>query len=248
MPKLTPLLLSINVDHVATLRNARGGRFPDPIAAAQVCLGAGAEGITVHLREDRRHIRDQDVERMKAEVPALLNLEMAATEEMVGIALRLRPEAVCLVPEKRQELTTEGGLDVLNAGPALGEAVRRLTGAGIRTSIFVEADPAQIEGAARIGANCVELHTGAYADASAAQRPALLARLAAGARAAAGQGLACHAGHGLDFGCIGGIAALPDVSEVSIGHFLISQSLFEGLPSAVRRMRSLIDEARNAPC
>lgn len=241
---MMPLLLSINVDHVATLRNARGGRFPDPVAAAQLCLPAGAEGITIHLREDRRHIRDQDVERMKAEVPAKLNLEMAATEEMVAIAIRLMPEAVCLVPEKRQELTTEGGLDILRSGPDFARAVQRLTGAGIRTSIFVEADPAQIEAAARIGANCIELHTGQYADAAPAERHAHLLRLAQGAKDAAAAGLLCHAGHGLDFDCIGGIAALPEISEVSIGHFLIGQSVFEGLPAAVRRMRELIDAAR----
>ena len=244
---MIPILLSINVDHVATLRNARGGSFPDPVAAAHLCLAAGAEGITIHLREDRRHIRDQDVERMKAEVPAKLNLEMAATPEMVAIALRLLPEAVCLVPEKRQELTTEGGLDVLKAGPDLAEAVRRMNDAGIRTSIFVEADRDQIEAAARIGARCVELHTGRYADAQPADRPAHLARLAAGARMVDVAGMLCHAGHGLDFDCIGGIAALPEISEVSIGHFLIGQSVSEGLPSAVRRMRQLIDAARITP-
>jgi pyridoxine 5-phosphate synthase len=241
---VTPILLSINVDHVATLRNARGGSFPDPVAAAHACLAAGAEGITIHLREDRRHIRDRDAERMKVEVPAKLNLEMAATREMVGIAIRLLPEAVCLVPEKRQELTTEGGLDVLRAGPDLAAAIGRLNDAGIRTSIFIEADPAQIEAAARIGARCVELHTGRYADAAPADRPLHLSRLAAGARAVADAGLLCHAGHGLDLDCIGGIAALPEISEVSIGHFLIGQSIFEGLPSAVRRMRDLIDAAR----
>ncbi|NKE46753.1 pyridoxine 5'-phosphate synthase [Roseomonas frigidaquae] len=243
---MMPLLLSINVDHVATLRNARGGRFPDPVAAAKLCLSAGAEGITIHLREDRRHIRDQDVERMKAEVPAKLNLEMAATEEMVAIAIRVMPEAVCLVPEKRQELTTEGGLDVLRSGPGFAQAIQRLTGAGIRTSIFVEADRAQIEAAARLGANCIELHTGTYADAMPSERPVHLTRLAQGARDAAAAGLLCHAGHGLDFDCIGGVAALPEVSEVSIGHFLIGQSVFEGLPSAVRRMRDLIDAARHS--
>jgi pyridoxine 5-phosphate synthase len=241
-----PILLSINVDHVATLRNARGGTFPDPVAAAHLCLGAGAEGITIHLREDRRHIRDRDVERMKAEVPAKLNLEMAATPEMVAIALRLLPEAVCLVPEKRQELTTEGGLDVLRGGEDLAEAVQRLNDAGIRSSIFVEPDQAQIEAAARIGARCVELHTGRYADALPADRPLHLARLAAGAKAVDAAGMLCHAGHGLDFNCISGITAMPEISEVSIGHFLIGQSVFEGLPSAVRRMRDLIDAARTA--
>ena len=167
---MTPIVLSVNVDHVATLRNARGGHFPDPVAAAKVCIEAGAQGITIHLREDRRHIRDNDVFRMKAEVAAPLNLEMAATEEMVAIACRVMPEAVCLVPEKWQELTTEGGLDVLRAGPDFAEAIRRLTGAGIRTSIFVEADAAQINAAARLGANCIELHTGAYAEATAKKK------------------------------------------------------------------------------
>jgi pyridoxine 5-phosphate synthase len=240
------LVLSINVDHVATLRNARGGHFPDPVEAAKVCIEAGAEGITIHLREDRRHIRDRDVERMKAEVAAPLNLEMAATEEMVAIALRVLPHAVCLVPEKRQELTTEGGLDVLRAGPELGEAIRRLNGAGIRTSVFVEADRAPIEKAAALGAACVELHTGLYADSPAADRAPHLARLRDGAAIAAAAGLQCHAGHGLDYGCIAGVAAIPEVSEVSIGHFLISQSVFEGIGSAVRRMRALIDEARGS--
>jgi len=240
------LLLSINVDHVATLRNARGGHFPDPVEAARLCIGAGAEGITIHLREDRRHIRDRDVERMKAEVAAPLNFEMAATEEMVAIALRIMPHAVCMVPEKRQELTTEGGLDVLRAGPELGEAVKRLAGAGIRTSLFVEADAAQIEGAAALGAACVELHTGTYADAAAEARGPHLARLQAGAAVAVRAGLQCHAGHGLDYGSIAGVAAIEEVTEVSIGHFLISQSVFEGIESAVRRMRGLIDQSRGA--
>jgi pyridoxine 5-phosphate synthase len=240
-----PLLLSVNVDHVATLRNARGGAFPDPVDAARAAIGAGADGITVHLREDRRHIRDRDVERIRAEIPAPLNFEMAATEEMVGIATRLRPPACCLVPEKRQELTTEGGLDVLGAGPALAEAVRRLAGAGIRVSLFVEAEPAQIEAAARIGAACVELHTGPYAEAPPEARGPHLARLRAGAEAAIAAGLQCHAGHGLAYDSVGAIAAIPQVSEVSIGHFLIGQSLFEGLPAAVRRMKALIAAARS---
>jgi pyridoxine 5-phosphate synthase len=240
-----PLLLSVNVDHVATLRNARGGAFPDPVDAARAAIEAGADGITVHLREDRRHIRDRDVERIRAEIPAPLNFEMAATEEMVGIAIRLRPPACCLVPEKRQELTTEGGLDVLRAGPALAEAVKRLAGAGIRVSIFVEANPAQIEAAARIGAACVELHTGPYAEAPPAARGPHLARLRTAAEAASAAGLQCHAGHGLAYDSIAGIAAIPQVSEVSIGHFLIGQSLFDGLPTAVRRMKELIAVARN---
>ncbi|GGC36540.1 pyridoxine 5'-phosphate synthase [Siccirubricoccus deserti] len=236
--------LSVNVDHVATLRNARGGAFPCPVEAARCAVRAGADGVTVHLREDRRHIRDRDVERISAEVATRLNFEMAATEEMVGICLRLKPPACCLVPEKRAELTTEGGLDVLRSGPALGEAVKRLAGAGIEVSIFIEADAAQIEAAARLGAQAIELHTGTYADATPAARAPQLERLKAGAAAAAAAGLACHAGHGLTYDTIGPIAAMPQVAEVSIGHFIISQSIFEGLPSVVHRFRRLITEAR----
>ena len=236
--------LSINIDHVATLRNARNGTHPDPLAAARAVLEAGADGITVHLREDRRHIRDHDVERIRAAIAAPLNLEMAATEEMVGIAERLRPADCCIVPEKRQELTTEGGLDLTRADPFLPQAVRRLSAAGIRVSIFIEADPAQIEAAARLGCHAIELHTGAYADAAPADRPAHLARLREGARAAAAAGLACHAGHGLSYETIADIARIPEVSEVSIGHFLVGQAVFEGLPNAVRRMKALIAEAR----
>ena len=241
---MTPMRLSVNVDHVATLRNARGGRFPCPVEAARTVMAAGADGVTVHLREDRRHIRDEDMARLKAEISKPLNFEMAATEEMVGIACRLRPPACCLVPEKRQELTTEGGLNVLRAGPELGEAVKRLAGAGIEVSIFVEADPAQIEAAARLGAQAIELHTGAYAEAAPADRPAHLARLKAGAAAARAAGLLCHVGHGLSYETIGPVAAFPEVEEASIGHFLIGQSLFEGLPAVVRRFKALIAEAR----
>ena len=239
-----PLKLSVNIDHVATLRNARGGTHPDPLAAALAVLEAGADGITLHLREDRRHIRDDDVARIRAAIAAPLNFEMAATEEMVAIAERLRPADCCIVPEKRQELTTEGGLDVLRAGPFLAEAVRRMSAAGIRVSIFVEADRAQIEAAAALGAQAIELHTGTYADAAPEDRPAHLARLREGARIAASCGLACHAGHGLAYDTIGDIARIPEVSEVSIGHFLVGQALFEGLPGAVRRMKALIAEAR----
>lgn len=236
--------LSVNVDHVATLRNARGGNHPDPVEAARCAVQAGADGVTVHLREDRRHIRDRDIERIAAEVATRLNFEMAATAEMVGICLRLRPPACCLVPEKRAELTTEGGLDVLRAGPHLAEAVKRLAGNGTEVSIFIEPDPAQIEAAARLGAQAIELHTGTYADAAPAARGAHLARLKAGAAAAASLGLACHAGHGLSYDTIGPIAAMPEVAEVSIGHFIISQSVFEGLPTVLHRFRRLITEAR----
>ena len=236
--------LSVNIDHVATLRNARGGTFPCPVEAAKLCMGSGADGITMHLREDRRHVRDQDVLRVRAEVPTRLNFEMAATEEMVDFALALQPEACCIVPEKRQELTTEGGLDVLRAGPFLGQAIQRMAAAGIEVSVFVEADAAQIQACRALGAQAIELHTGAYADAAPAARHALLARLALGAQAARAAGLHCHAGHGLAFDTVGAIAALPEMEEVSIGHFLISQSVFTGLPAAIGEMRRLIQAAR----
>ena len=241
---MTPMRLSVNVDHVATLRNARGGAFPCPVEAARVAVAAGADGITMHLREDRRHIRDRDLDRVAAEVPTRLNFEMAATEEMIGIALRLRPAACCIVPEKRQELTTEGGLDVIAAGTALQNAVARLAGAGIEVSIFIEADARQIAAAARIGAQAIELHTGAYADAAVAARASHLARLREGAAAAAAEGLLCHAGHGLSYETLPPIAAMPEVVEVSIGHFLISQSVFEGLPAVIRHMQGQIAAAR----
>jgi len=237
---------SVNVDHVATLRNARGGSFPCPVEAARIAVEAGADGVTLHLREDRRHIRDADVERVRAEITAPLNFEMAATEEMVAFAERLRPPYCCLVPEKRAELTTEGGLDVLRAGPFLAQAVQRLRAAEVRVSIFIEADPAQIEAAARIGAQAIELHTGTYAEGPVAGRAAQLARLKAGAVAARAAGLLCHAGHGLSYDTVGPIAAMPEVTEVSIGHFLISQSVFESLAATVRRFRAIMDAARAA--
>jgi pyridoxine 5-phosphate synthase len=243
---MTHLDFSVNVDHVATLRNARGGSFPCPVEAARMVVDAGADGVTLHLREDRRHIRDRDVERVRAEIAAPLNFEMAATEEMVAFAERIRPPYCCLVPEKRAELTTEGGLDVLRAGPFLAEAVQRLRAAQVRVSIFIEADPAQIEAAARIGAQAIELHTGTYAEGPVADRAVQLARLKRGAAAAKAAGLLCHAGHGLSYDTVGAIAAMPEVSEVSIGHFLISQSVFEGLPAVVRRFRAIMDEARGA--
>jgi len=236
--------LSVNVDHVATLRNARGGNFPCPVEAARLAMALGADGVTMHLREDRRHIRDHDLERVAAEVQTRLNFEMAATEEMVALAARLRPPAVCIVPEKRAELTTEGGLDVLRAGPFLAEAIMRLAGLGIEVSLFVEPDSAQIARVAELGAQAIELHTGTYADAPAADRPALATRLSEGARFAKSLGLQCHAGHGLSYETITPIAAIPEISEVSIGHFLISASVFEGLPSAIARMKGLISAAR----
>ena len=238
--------LSVNVDHVATLRNARGGTHPCPVEASRIAIEAGADGITVHLREDRRHIRDRDVERIRAEIAAPLNFEMAATEEMVAFAERIRPPYCCIVPEKRAELTTEGGLDVLRAGPFLREAVARLRAADVRVSIFIEADAAQIEAAAAIGALAIELHTGTYAEGPVADRPAQLARLQAGVAAARRAGLLCHAGHGLTYETVSDIARMEEVTEISIGHFLISQSVFEGLPAVVRRFKALIAAARSA--
>ena len=238
--------LSVNVDHVATLRNARGGTHPCPVEASRIAVEAGADGITVHLREDRRHIRDRDVERIRAEIAAPMNFEMAATEEMVAFAERIRPPYCCIVPEKRAELTTEGGLDVLRAGPFLREAVARLRAADVRVSIFIEADAAQIEAAAAIGAVAIELHTGTYAEGPIADRPAQLARLQAGVAAARRAGLLCHAGHGLTYETVTDIARMEEVTEISIGHFLISQSVFEGLPAVVRRFKALITAARGS--
>ena len=238
--------LSVNVDHVATLRNARGGTHPCPVEASRIAVEAGADGITVHLREDRRHIKDRDVERIRAEIAAPLNFEMAATEEMVAFAERIRPPYCCLVPEKRAELTTEGGLDVLRAGPSLREAVARLRAANVRVSIFIEADAAQIEAAAAIGAAAIEVHTGTYAEGPVADRPKQLARLQAGVAAARRAGLLCHAGHGLTYETVTDIARMEEVTEISIGHFLISQSVFEGLPAVVRRFKALIAAARGA--
>ena len=238
--------LSVNVDHVATLRNARGGAHPCPVEASRLAVEAGADGITVHLREDRRHIKDRDVERIRAEIAAPLNFEMAATEEMVAFAERIRPPYCCIVPEKRAELTTEGGLDVLRAAPFLREAVARLRAANVRVSIFIEADAAQIEAAAAIGALAIELHTGTYAEGPVADRPAQLVRLQAGVAAARRAGLLCHAGHGLTYETVTDIARMEEVTEISIGHFLISQSVFEGLPTVVRRFKALIAAARGA--
>lgn len=244
---MTPRLrLGINIDHVATVRNARGGAVPDPVRAAALALKAGADGITAHLREDRRHIRDDDIERLKAEIAAPLNMEMAATPEMVGIALGLKPHACCLVPEKREERTTEGGLNVLSAGPFLAEAVARLGAGGIRVSLFVEPDPRVLDAAKALGAPVVELHTGAYCDASGAARAAELERLRAAARHAAAIGLECHAGHGLAFDTVGPVAAMPQIRELNIGHFLIGEAIFTGLAAAIAEMRRRMDEARSA--
>ena len=236
--------LGVNIDHVATIRNARGGDRPDPLRAARMAAEAGADGITAHLREDRRHISDNDIRRIKAEVDQPLNLEMAATEEMLAIALATRPNQVCLVPEKRAELTTEGGLDVAANDAALEDYIARLCDAGIRVSLFIDPERVQIAVAEELGADVVELHTGSYCDAPDAAREGELARLAAAATEAAGLGLQVHAGHGLSYSTVGPVAALVEVSELNIGHFLIGEAIFSGLESAIRRMRALMDTAR----
>lgn len=242
------LRLGVNIDHVATIRNARGTPWPDPLRAASIAAEAGADGITAHLREDRRHISDADIDALMEHLDLPLNLEMAATEEMQRIALRHRPHAVCLVPEKREERTTEGGLDVAGNDNMLADFIAPLREAGCRVSLFIGHEPAQIEAAARIGAAVVELHTGAYCDLDTegliAERDAELAGLTEGARLAANLGLEVHAGHGLTFDTVGPIAALPQVAELNIGHFLISESVFTGLGEAIREMRRRMEEAR----
>ncbi len=242
------LRLGVNIDHVATVRNARGSAYPDPLRAALVAQDAGADGITAHLREDRRHIRDADMEALKAGLSVPLNFEMAATPEMQAIALRVRPHAICLVPEKREERTTEGGLDVASDDNRLAAYIAPLRAAGARISMFIGHDPRQIEASARIGAAVVELHTGAYCDFHAegrfAERDAELLALARGAALAQSLGLEVHAGHGLTFDTVGPIAALPEVVELNIGHFLIAEAIFLGLAPSIAEMRRRMDLAR----
>jgi pyridoxine 5-phosphate synthase len=242
-----PLRLGVNIDHVATVRNARGGTHPDPVAAAHLAVAAGADGITAHLREDRRHIRDDDIARLKAELAKPLNFEMAASEEMTAIAVRTKPHAACLVPERRQELTTEGGLDVAGLHNQIAPVVARLSEAGIRVSLFIAADPRQIEAAARIRAPVIEIHTGAWCDALAhgdATADAEWERIRAGVRLAHEAGLEVHAGHGLTYSSAETIAALPNVVELNIGHFLVGEALSVGLGEAVRTMRAAMDRGR----
>jgi pyridoxine 5-phosphate synthase len=243
------LRLGINIDHVATIRNARGGDLPDPVRAAKLAAQAGADGITAHLREDRRHIRDADIERLANEVDLPLNFEMAATAEMVEIAVRTRPHAACLVPEKREERTTEGGLDARGQHNHLQPVVARLRDAGARVSLFIEADEAQLEAAMRLGAPVVELHTGRYCDllndGETRQAEYELERLREAARIGAAMGLEIHAGHGIAFDTVGQIAAIPEIVELNIGHFLVGEAVFIGLGEAIREMRRLMDQARN---
>jgi pyridoxine 5-phosphate synthase len=244
---ISHLRLGVNVDHVATIRNARGGSHPDPVAAAKVAIAAGADSITAHLREDRRHIRDDDMNRLKAEIEKPLNFEMAATDEMAAIAIKTRPHAACLVPERRQEITTEGGLDVAGTRNELFPIVTALGEAGIRVSLFISPEPSQIHAAARTRAPAIEIHTGAWCGALAQGRQdaeAEWARIREAARLAAQLGLEVHAGHGLNFATAEAIAALPEVVELNIGHFLIGEAISIGLPAAIRIMRGAMDRGR----
>ena len=241
------LRLGVNVDHVATVRNARGGAHPDPVRAALLAIEAGADGITAHLREDRRHIRDDDMRRLKAEIGRPLNFEMAATPEMIAIALAIAPHAACLVPEKRQERTTEGGLDVVAAASTLKPSIGRLRDAGIRVSLFIEPDARAIETAASLGADIVELHTGTFAEATAVGRgpsEAELERLRVGARWASELGLEVHAGHGLDYETSETLATVPEFVEFNTGHFLVGEAIFVGLVESIRRVKGAMAAGR----
>jgi pyridoxine 5-phosphate synthase len=248
MPNTRPLRLGVNVDHVATLRNARAGARPDPVRAAQAAIEAGADGITAHLREDRRHIRDEDMARLRSEISKPLNFEMAATADMLAIALRTKPHAVCLVPERREELTTEGGLDVAGQHNALAPFIARLNEAGIRVSLFIAADPRQIEMAAKLRAPVIEIHTGAWCDAvvdaDLAKADAEWRRIVAGAALARSAGLEVHAGHGLDYATAEQIATLPEIAELNIGYYMVGEAIFVGLGETVRTMRAAMDRGR----
>jgi pyridoxine 5-phosphate synthase len=239
-----PLRLGVNIDHVATIRNARGGRHPDPVQAAKVAVDAGADGITAHLREDRRHISDDDITRLIREISVPLNFEMAATEEMLAVALGHTPHAACIVPEKREERTTEGGLDAIGGFDHLKPYVARLGAAGIRVSLFVEPDPAQLDAAVSLGAPVVELHTGAYCEADGSEHDRQLRRVQEAAAHAAKVGLECHAGHGLTFDTVAAVAAIPNIVELNIGHFLVGEAIFVGLEKSIKRMRSFMNQAR----
>ena len=248
MPKAPPLRLGVNVDHVATLRNARAGLRPDPVRAALAAIEAGADGITAHLREDRRHIRDDDMTRLKAEISKPLNFEMAATDDMLRISLATKPHAVCLVPERREELTTEGGLDVAGQHNHLQPFIARLSDACIRVSLFIAADPRQIEMAAKLRAPVIEIHTGAWCDAvvdgHTARADAEWQRIKAGAKLARGAGLEVHAGHGLDYATAETIAALPEIAELNIGYYMIGEAIFVGIGETVRQMKAAMARGR----
>lgn len=242
------LRLGVNIDHVATIRNARGGRHPDPVRAADLAVRAGADGITAHLREDRRHISDADIAALIDTIAAPINLEMAATDEMVAIAVRHRPDAVCLVPERREERTTEGGIDVVRHRERLAAVVAALKAAGIEVTLFIEPLAAQVEAARAVDAFAVELHTGAYCNATAErERDRELSEVVRAAALALELGLECHAGHGLSYDTVGPIAAIPAIVELNIGHFLIGEAIFCGLEASIGRMRAVMDAWRRAP-
>ena len=245
-----PIRLGINIDHIATLRNARGGRRPDPLRAAKCAVEAGADNITAHLREDRRHIRDEDIARLAAANLAPLNLEMAVTPEMLAIALATRPHACCLVPERRQELTTEGGLDVAGQVGSLAPFIAELRRGGMQVALFIDPEPEQIEAARKVGADAVELHTGTYCAAAlhgnGPSRDNELKRLIGAARDAARAGLEVHAGHGLDYDNVVPVASIPEIVELNIGHYLVGEAIFVGLSKSISRMRALMDGAREA--
>ena len=238
------IALGVNVDHVATLRQARRARFPDPVHAALVAEMAGADSITVHLREDRRHIQDRDVRMLRELLKTRMNLELAVVDEMLAIAREVRPSDCCLVPERREEITTEGGLDAAGQVSRLKEATAMLAAEGIRVSLFIDPDPHQIEAAARIGAPAIELHTGTYAESTGAMQATELERLHAAARLAASLGLQVHAGHGLNYHNVQAVAAIPEIVELNIGHAIIARAVFDGLPAAVREMKALMVAAR----
>lgn len=238
------LRLGVNIDHVATIRNARGGRHPDPVRAAKLAAAAGADGITAHLREDRRHISDSDIDRLMAEISLPLNLEMAATEEMLAIALRHKPHAACIVPERREERTTEGGLDAAGQFAHLQPMIAKLSEAGIRVSLFIEASEKQLDAAKKLGAPVIEIHTGKYCETEGAEQALELERIRKAAAHAETLGLECHAGHGLNFETVTPVAAIPTIVELNIGHFLIGEAIFGGLDGAIRRMRALMNDAR----
>jgi pyridoxine 5-phosphate synthase len=241
---LSKLRLGVNIDHVATVRNARGGAFPDPVRAAILAQEAGADGITAHLREDRRHIRDDDIARLSGELKIPLNLEMAATEEMLAVVLKVRPHAACIVPEKREERTTEGGIDVVGQFARLQPIVARLGSAGIRVSMFIEPDRKQLDASRALGAPVVELHTGAYANAQGDAREKLLRHIHNAAEFGSDIGLEIHAGHGLAYDNVKPIAAIPHIRELNIGHFLVGEAIFAGLAESIQKMRALMDESR----
>jgi len=243
-PMPAGIALGVNIDHVATLRQARRGRFPDPLTAALLAEQSGADSITLHLREDRRHIQDRDVAVMREALQTRMNLEMAVTDEMIAVAQRVRPQDCCLVPESRQEITTEGGLDVVGRPAKVAEACAALRAAGVRVSIFIDPDARQIEAAHRAGAPVIELHTGGYANAEGAARAREFARLRSAATLAASLGLTVNAGHGLDYHNVAPIAAIPEIVELNIGHAIVAQAVFEGLPAAIRCMKELMRAAR----